>query len=308
VLHADDLGMNRAVNEGILRGFRQGLLTSTSLLANAPDVVWALEQWKLLSEEHAAGQLPSANARRKLDDPVRPLDLGVHLNLTQGRPLTGDRYPIELLDAEGRFPGVFSLFVRLRRWGEKFREAIRAELERQVQVIADHGRQPTHLNGHQYIEMMPAISAILPDVMERFGINAVRVACEPSLFRTTALHGFRVWRWPLAKVKHRFARRFRAMINGRGIAHPDAFYGTAHAGSVDLALLRLFLASGRKHPLVEIALHPGEAAEEVPLDQKVDGWHDPLAAFRPGELQMLVSDELATLLERSGRRLSRLAM
>ena len=113
VLHADDLGMNRAVNEGILRGFRHGLLTSTSLLANAPDAAWAIQQWKTLADEQAAGQLPSAAVRRKLGDPNGPFDLGVHLNLTQGRPLTGRHYPAELLDPKGRFPGVFELFARL---------------------------------------------------------------------------------------------------------------------------------------------------------------------------------------------------
>ena len=37
VLHADDFGMSRAVTDGILRGFQYGLLTSTSVLVNAPD-------------------------------------------------------------------------------------------------------------------------------------------------------------------------------------------------------------------------------------------------------------------------------
>ena len=92
---------------------------------------------------------------------------------------------------------------------------------------------------------MPAVSAIVPDVMQRFGIGVVRVAWEPSLFRTTVLSGFHLGKWSLACVKHHFAGRFRKLIDGRGIAHPDAFFGTAHAGGVDLPLLRLFLASGR---------------------------------------------------------------
>ena len=36
ILHADDFGMNPAVTAGIVRGFEHGLLTSTSLLTNAP--------------------------------------------------------------------------------------------------------------------------------------------------------------------------------------------------------------------------------------------------------------------------------
>ncbi len=42
VFHADDFGMNRAVTDGILRGFQHGLITATSLLANAPDAARAI--------------------------------------------------------------------------------------------------------------------------------------------------------------------------------------------------------------------------------------------------------------------------
>ena len=190
--------MNRAVSDGILHGFRHGLLTSTSLLANAPDAARALSQWKGLLIERSNGWLPSAEARRRLDDPDCPFDLGVHLNLTQGRPL-GDRYPGELLDAEGRFPGVFSLFARLRRSGDKLRDAIRDEWRRQIQFLCDHGLRPTHLNGHQYVEMLPATAEIVPELMKHFGIKAVRVAWEPALLRNTALHGFGIAKWPLAR-------------------------------------------------------------------------------------------------------------
>jgi chitin disaccharide deacetylase len=307
LLHADDFGMNRAVSEGILRGFREGLLTSTSLLANAPDAAWALDRWKGLEEERAAGQLGSAAARRRLGDPDCPFDLGVHLNLTQGRPLTGGRYPAELLDREGRFPGVFAVFTRLRRSGGRFRDAMRAELEQQVQFVCDRGLRPTHLNGHQYIEMMPAIATAVLEIVEQFGIRAVRAAWEPSLFRTTVLSGRHIAKWPLACVKRRFGGRFRTLIDARGIAHSDAFFGTAHAGAIDLRLLGLFLAGGRKHRLIEVAVHPGEAAAAISATEEADGWHDPLAAARPGELQMLTSLELIALVESAGWQLARLA-
>jgi len=307
VLHADDFGMNRAVSDGVLHGFQHGLLTSTSLLANAPDAARALSQWKELLADQAAGRLPSADVRRRLGDPDYPFDLGVHLNLTQGRPLGGDRYPAELLDPEGRFPGVFSLFARLRRSGDKVREAIRDEWRRQIQFLCDHGLQPTHLNGHQYVEMLPAAAEIVPELMGQFNIKAVRVAWEPALLRNTALHGFRIDKWPLARVKHLFATRFRKLIEARGIAHPDAFYGTAHAGGVDLKLLRLFLASSQGHRLVEVGLHPGQSAGETSPEDQSNGWRDPLTLSRPEELRMLVSEELPRCLESSTWRLGRLA-
>jgi chitin disaccharide deacetylase len=306
VLHADDFGMNRAVNDGIVRGFRDGLLTSTSLLANAPDVDRAMEEWKRLADDRAAGRLPSCDARRKLGDPDRPFDLGIHLNLTQGRPLGGDRYPAELLDSEGCFPSIFTLFARLWRSGDKFRAAIRDEWQRQIEVVCDHGLRPTHLNGHQYVEMLPIAAGIVPELMERFAIKAVRVALEPGLFRNTVLHRFGVARWPLACVKHSFAAKFRKVVDARGITHPDAFHGTVHAGGVDLPLLRRFLDSSRKYCLVEIGLHPAEAADSISPKDEADGWHDPLADLRPCELQMLISGELPRLLKSSGWQLGRL--
>jgi chitin disaccharide deacetylase len=306
VLHADDFGMNRAVSDGIVRGFREGLLTSTSLLANAPDVHRALEEWKALADDQVAGRLPSGETTRRLGDPDLPFDLGVHLNLTQGRPLGGDRYPAELLDSEGRFPSVFTLFARLWRSGNKFQAAIRDEWQRQIDVLCDHGLRPTHLNGHQYVEMLPIAAGIVPELMERFAIKAVRVALEPALFRNTVLHRFGVAKWPLARVKHSFAAKFQEVVDAQGITHPDAFFGTVHAGGVDLPLLQRFLASSRTHVLVEVGLHPAEAADRILPKDNADGWHDPLADLRPGELQMLISAELPRLLESSGWRLGRL--
>jgi chitin disaccharide deacetylase len=307
-LHADDFGMNRAVSDGILHGFRHGLLTSTSLMANGPDAAGALSRWKELLVERSSGRLPSAEVRRRLDDPDCPFDLGVHLNLTQGRPLGGDRYPAELLDTEGRFPGVFSLFARLRRSGDKLREAIRDEWQRQIAILADHALRPTHLNGHQYVEMFPATAGLVPELMKRFGIKAVRVAWEPALLRNTILHGFQIAKWPLARVKHVFAARFRRLIDSRQIAHPDAFFGTAHAGGVDLTLLRMFLASSRNYRFVEIGLHPGQPAGELSPEDERSGWRDPVALSRPKELEMIVSDELPRCVESSGRGLGRLQL
>ena len=57
VLHGDDLGMNPAVTDGIFQGFEQGLLTSTSLLPNAPEAERALDRWRQLELRCAEGSL-----------------------------------------------------------------------------------------------------------------------------------------------------------------------------------------------------------------------------------------------------------
>ncbi|MEN6558384.1 MAG: ChbG/HpnK family deacetylase [Thermoguttaceae bacterium] len=304
-LHADDLGLNRSVDDGVVRGFRDGLLTSASVLANAPDVPHAMDAWKSLLADQSAGSLPSSEFRTRLDDPRRPFDLGVHGNLTQGRPLTRD-FPSELLDAEGRFLGVFSLFGRLHRGGRRFSAAIRAELKRQIERVADHGVQPTHFNGHQYVELFPAVAPIVLDLLAEFHIPSVRVARERSAWRTLLLRGNAIgWFW--THVQQSFARRFQKSVASANLIYAEAFFGASAAGRIDPPRLRQFLAAAGHTPLVEIALHPGQSPTEADDASQSDGWRDPLARLRPVDVQTVTSPDLVDDVESAGRRLGRLS-
>ncbi len=308
VLHADDFGMNAAVSRGILQGFEQGLLTSASVLTNAPHAAQVLSAWKELLRTQAAGRLPSSEVRRRLDDPHHPFDLGVHLNLTQGRPLTAKSYPAELLDEQGRFPGPGALFRGLRRGASRFRTQILQELNAQTEAMLDHGLQPTHLNGHQYVEMMPGVAELVPRLVEQYGIPAVRVPLERCAWLASFSPGFRCANALLALVKRYYAASFCRMIDRQRIAHPDAFFGSSHAGCVDLRLLRRFLDQPASFALAEVALHPACAAEAQPAPADQDGWRDPLASDRPRELQLLCSQELADFFLRRPLRLGRIAL
>jgi predicted glycoside hydrolase/deacetylase ChbG (UPF0249 family) len=306
VLHADDFGMNDAVTNGIIECFRNGPLTSTSLLANAPSAELALERWRILEAERAGGALPSELIRRRLDDPVAPFDLGIHINLTQGRPLTGERFPPRLLDARGRFLSVGRLFGRLAFKGHRFRSAITAELSAQIAWMLDRSLPPSHLNGHQYIELMPVVRDIVPELLDRFRVPAVRLAYEPGLVRTTLLGSRKFAQWGLATIKQRFASRFRRQIAQHNLHTTDTFFGTAHAGRIDLPMMQLFLNTARHAAIIEIGLHPAQAIKTVTPRAIDDSWADPLAAQRPHESEMLQSEELIDLLASQHLTLGRL--
>lgn len=306
VLHADDLGFNAAVNAGILESAEQGLLTSASLLANAPQAAAALEGWKKLLELQRSGKLPSSAARRRLDDPTQPFDLGIHLNLTQGRPLTAGRYPAELLDRQGRFPGPAALFRQLHGGSTPFAAQIEAELAAQIEFMLDHGIAPTHLNGHQYVEMMPALAALIPRLVQKYALPAIRLPLERGAWLLSFRPGFRWQNAGLALVKRFYAERFRRVVERMGVAHADVFFGSSHAGCIDVSLLGRFLARSPGFLSAEIALHPGAAIAAPPWGE--DGWSDPLAALRPRELAMLTSPALEELLARHGLRLGRVGV
>lgn len=305
VLHADDFGMSTAVTDGILQGFAEGLLTSTSLLANAPDAARAIRSWQGLEQARRLGVLPSLTARRHLDDPDRSFDLGVHLNLTQGRPLTGTQYPAALLDGQGRFPGIFVLFRRLAWGGTKFRTAIRAELAHQIQFLLDHGMHPTHLNGHQYVEMIPAVREIVVGLIARFEIRAVRVALEKPAHRVQSAGLSGVPGRLLARVHNAYARKFQNRLTELPVFYPDAYFGVGRAGRVDMHYLRAALARPNRFQLAEIGLHPAKASEAPSSGDVAGGWTDTLSARRAEELRMLLSTELADFFAQEGLRLGR---
>lgn len=316
-LHADDLGFSATINAGICGALRGGLLTGASVLANAPETEAALAAWRRLEEDRRGGGLPSAEARRLVDDPARPFDLGVHLNVSQGRPVTGAGFPVALLDAHGRFDGMRTFARLLLPGAARHAAAVRRELAAQVELVLDHGVRPVRFDGHQYCELTPVVGRIVVDLAARYGVSSIRVAREPGLLgtlvrgrrrrRATQVAGELVAaaaKRALATMHIRRARRAR-------LRHPHWFFGSVSAGVVDPAVLERFLAlAGRlRAESIEIGLHPAlpaqGAAEES--EGRDAAWHDPLAAVRPAEYRWLTDDRLPIVLHAHGARLGRLA-
>ncbi len=214
-LHADDLGMNAAVDAGILESFERGILTSTAVLANGPTAALALVQMRLLNNSSAEERITKSPGRAELDDSGEPFDIGVHLNLTQGRPLTGDQYPVDLLDEHGCFPGVGRLFFALLQPKSRWWPALRAELAEQISWVVEQGGRPSHVNGHQYIELIPGVGETVLNLLPRFSISTVRVPLERRLMSTTvATRG--ILTWVGAHIKRHFAVSFARCASGRG--------------------------------------------------------------------------------------------
>jgi predicted glycoside hydrolase/deacetylase ChbG (UPF0249 family) len=124
IINADDLGYDPAVDAGLLRAMRQGLVSSATLMVNSPY---------------------SAEAARA----ARGLSVGLHLNLARWRPLTVGFSPSHL-GADGAFAEAKAASLP---------EAVvegeaRAQLEHAAQLL---GKRPTHLDVHKHLHRHQAI-------------------------------------------------------------------------------------------------------------------------------------------------------
>src|ERR1700758_5214192 len=133
IVNADDLGWTEGVNRGIADAHRKGLVTSTSLLANGQAFESAL-------------RLARANPE---------LGVGVHLNLSDGSPTAPADTVRGLLDRAGNLEGgPESLLLRIASRSLAVEEVER-EWDAQICKVRDTGIEPTHLDGHKHVQMLP---------------------------------------------------------------------------------------------------------------------------------------------------------
>lgn len=142
IVNADDFGLSRGQNYGIVEACRHGLVTSATALVNGEAIVHAAELSRTLPE----------------------LAVGMHFALTLGEPLTS----MPGLTREGR----------LGKWIWQMAEEdalpldeIRGELAAQYQRFIDlFGGAPTHIDSHHHVHMIPQIFALVAEFAREKGV------------------------------------------------------------------------------------------------------------------------------------------
>lgn len=153
IVNADDFGLSAPINAVILHAFQAGLISSATLMANMP----AFQAACILAQQ------PALKGR-----------IGLHFNLTYGRPLS------QAILAEPRFctaQGEFDLGLRQRtlRLSRSEREAVRQELEAQWQRCVAHGVMPSHLDSHQHVHNIWPVGEVVARFAREQGVP-VRLA------------------------------------------------------------------------------------------------------------------------------------
>ena len=231
IVNADDFGISEAVNRGIVEAFDGGIVTSTSLMATGD------------AFEHA---VELARARPGLA-------VGVHLVLTEHRPLIGAAAAASLVGRDGTFAPHLTQLLRKRLRGGVSLAEVRLELDAQIRRVREAGIAISHVDGHQHVHVLPGIAAVVAELAAAHGIGAVRYPAE------------RVRGYMLRSLRH--ARRvaeqtalglFCASSPLKRLRRSDDFVGFYFGGRLDEANLATVLAELPAAGTVELMCHPGD--------------------------------------------------
>lgn len=267
IVNADDLGFSQGITEGILLAHREGIVTSTTIVANMP------------ASETAVTRLAESP----------DLGVGVHLNVSQGQPLS--KAGEALADADGVMrhsaAGVL-LACTLRPWLLK---AVENEFDAQIRWALDHGIRPTHLDSHRHSHGFPPIFARVARLAKRYRIRFVRRLKEK-------LPGDG---WGATPLKQRLTRMLLNITGAANSLIAPALYGTtgtwgiAHTGVIKTDFL-LRVAEAIAPGATEIMVHPG-------LDENLNDKATRLLASRRIEAKALCDPAVKRAFEQQGVKL-----
>lgn len=228
IVNADDFGLSQEVNGGIIHCFKNGIVTSASLLVNREGFDDAIEKIK---ENH-------------------DLDIGVHLNIFRGRPLTGLKY---LVRKNGEMAGNILFFMLKILMNKKSaRCEIYQEFEAQIKKAMESGVVISHMDTEKHIHMFPFVFDIVADLAKKYNIGAVRFPFESQ------------WAVPIPYMRQLpklffgkfFCRISKRILKASGLKAPDYFYGVSLSGKYSEKNFELFV--GRIRPgISELSCHPG---------------------------------------------------
>jgi len=275
IVNADDFGLTAKINQAIMEAHHDGLITSTSLLANG--------------EAFASAAALSPRAPR--------LGVGIHLNLTEGKPVAPASSVPTLLNSQGVFARKPAGLWRAIILGRVRAIDIERELHAQIEKVLAAGIVPTHLDSHKHVHALPGLGRMSLKLARQYGIRAIRCVAEQwSGF------GYLLRRFPRSRVTifHQslnslalsaLSGGWRRRIRRTSVVGVEHFYGITATGFLDEELLREIL---RHLPdgTSELMCHPGfvdQALRQTPTRLLKQREIESQALTRPG-IRLLAKD------------------
>jgi len=277
IVNADDFGFTSGVNRAIVEAHTQGVVTSSTLMANGDAFAEAVQ----------------------LAATVPQLSVGCHVVLIDGQPvLEAEKIPTLTNGDSGaaRFRDGLKVFAARAISGHLSAEGIEAEANAQIRKLQSAGINVSHIDTHKHTHVFPGVLRPLLRAAETCDVRAVRNPFGPrrplrsdQLFTRPGL-----WtRYAEMKVLRQFAKKFRAAVDRQGFVTPDGTLGIEVTGALDETLFRA-IAQNIPAGTWEFVCHPGYNDHAL---QKVT---TRLRASRETELRVLTLPAVREVLSQEG--------
>ncbi len=261
IVTADDFGAALPVNDAVERAHREGVLTSASLMVSAPAAADAVARAKTMPK----------------------LGVGLHLVLTEGRPVLPRRAIPSLTDEDGAFRNDMVCMSFEMVLSADIRSQLADEIEAQFKAFAATGLKLDHVDAHKHFHLHPVIAGLVFEIGRKYGMNAMRVPCEPAevLRRIEPGAGGGI-------IERLWGRQLGRRAAAHGVWSPQWMFGLCWSGAMTAKRLAGLVAN-LPEGVSEIYLHPATG---------------PYPGSTPGyryseELDALVSREVIDIIEKN---------
>lgn len=165
IINADDFGINEVVTAEVEKQIERGSVTSTTVMANG-DCLGEVSRF--------AAMHPEAS-------------FGVHLCLSEFDSITKSEalHRAGLTDKDGRF--IHMAVFRLKNLGEGYvQQAIRDELNAQIDMISSLGFPISHADSHHHVHTIYPLRQVFAEVLHERGIHKLRIGGDLRSWRMKA--------------------------------------------------------------------------------------------------------------------------
>ena len=227
IINADDFGISEETNLAIKQGFEEGIITSTSLIAN------------MEAFNHAIFEvLPT----------IKSIDVGFHFNIIEGKSLTNQ--PM-LCNKNGFFNKSY-LKIILLSFNKEFLKQVEIEFRAQIEKVLEHCKI-SHIDSHVHTHAIPNIFKLVSTLAKEYNVPYVRTQKEKPYI---------VWeksfniKFAINILKNILLNTF-TQINRKTVKTNDFFIGVLYTGIMNEETIKKGLSKIKEeNSITEVIFHP----------------------------------------------------
>ena len=236
IITADDLGLDIATNRAIFEGYKAGVISASSIIPNSESL---------------------GDAVKNVVKPNPSLDIGIQLNITEGKSLITN-YDSYLTSDDGFYNNSWKKLLLFSN-NNNYLKQIKAEFTSQIEYIISLGIKPSYLCSHHNIHIIPQVFNTVCELAVKYNINNVRTLTEipyivPEIYRHA--EGNYISRIIKNLIYNTSTKLTQPILSKYELNTNDYYIGTLYDGQMDKDSVIYGLEKVSDDTLTEITFHP----------------------------------------------------